>query len=602
MPRWAPWAIAVVAVLVVGLELVHLAGAVQDLRQGAAALSDAAGTLGRNPESWDDQRLARAEALRQEAQRLMRSGQSAVASDPLLALLRPVPGARAQVAAIDHLASGGVAGVSAFGDVLEVAHQYRDSRTGSGAPGSRLLALMDAVTPSLDQASETLRQPLAALRADQRQPLVPPLRGAVDKGVADLGQAAVIDQLRLGFRYARLALGTDRPRTYLILLDNPAELRPAGGFAGAAGTIVLQHAAIQAFNIQNQDSFNASMKQTFPVPAPLAQHLRFFHNSLEIGDAGWDPDFPTSAALAAQMYRSSTGADVDGTISIDPYAISALLGLTGPVDVPGYGSFDQGNFFAKIDFIVNVARGPGTGKTALGPIAHAILARAFLLPIGQAAQMAGILGQQAQQRHLQLWMRDPTLAQAAASAHYDGAILQTPADYLMVSDGNVGATKSDYYLHKSASLKAELPTSGVSRHELTLTYDLPLPVDDTDRVLNPGDGSYQDYVRVYLPFSATVADVKYTVDGLPGPGSLGEVTREHGRVAVGIQFQLPRGHVGVVKLDYEVATTGGSPYELYLQKQAGIPDRPTSIEISYPGGEARRQVTMDRDSQVTVGW
>jgi hypothetical protein len=304
------------------------------------------------------------------------------------------------------------------------------------------------------------------------------------------------------------------------------------------------------------------------------------------------------------MYRSASGKQVDGTISIDPYALSALLRVTGPIDVPGYGSFDAGNLFPKLEFIVNVSTAPGSGKGALSPIAHAVLEKVVNQPVSSWPRLLSALQEQAGKRHIQLYLHDHRLASAAAQFHTDGAVLGAGEDYLMVVDANVGVTKSDYYLRKSMTVKAELPNGGVSQHEVTLDYSLPLPVDATDRALNAGPGEYHDYLRFYLPETATLGGLDFTEDGQPSSdgGGTDPVSFEHGRQVVGTFFRLPRGHQVRLRLVYQVPLPPQSSFDLLIQKQAGIPARPTYVQVSYPGGQAARKADLAEDLSFQVSW
>jgi hypothetical protein len=50
-----------------------------------------------------------------------------------------------------------------------------------------------------------------------------------------------------------------------------------------------------------------------------------------------DPDFPSAAQAILNGYEEATGGRLDGVILADPFALQALLGVVGPVELPGYG-------------------------------------------------------------------------------------------------------------------------------------------------------------------------------------------------------------------------------------------------------------------------
>jgi hypothetical protein len=256
-----------------------------------------------------------------------------------------------------------------------------------------------------------------------------------------------------------------------------------------------------------------------------------------------------------------------------------------------------------VDFIVNVDKGPTVGKKALPVIATAILRQVLSAPAGDWPRMFTIFRDQAHGRHIQISLHDTRLQNAVTGAHYGGAIEAPADDYLMVVDGNVGATKGDFYVKKSADMRVEVTQSGVSKHQLVVRYDMPPAGDATDRALNPGDGSYRDYVRVYLPESATLASFGFTIDGNPGDGGLDAVSTDHGKQVIGAFFRLPRGHIAELRIDDQVGVRGDSGYDLLVQKQAGIPDFPFTIQVSYPdGGLTSKQVDLKTDARIGVHW
>lgn len=586
------------------LEVASLGPALADLDSGQQSLSDATRALGSSPGQWTLERIASADPLGREATRKLVAGRDRLKRDSFLSALRPLPFIGNQVNAMYHLGDAGVAAGDGFAQLVTVARSYQAARSDTSPPGQRLLTLLGTSSGPLTAASATIHPALVALEGDLGHALLPPLRSKISEGVRVLAPAD--SQAAAGSavgKYLPPALGAAGPRTYLILLANPAELRPAGGLAGAVGTVTFDRGAPTALQIRNEGDVNAKVKRHFDIPYPLERYFKFQNNSLELSDATWDPDFPASAALAEQIYAATGLPPVDGTISIDPYAIAAMLKNTGPVDVPPYGSFDSENFFTRIDHIVNLDTSASGGKPALGPIAEAVLRRVLAQPVSDWPSLLSVFQEQARSRHLQFAIHDPQLAAAAHSAGYDGALVQGHPDYLLAVDGNVGATKGDYYMTKTMSVKVELPGSGVSRHEVLLDYDLPLPRDSDDRGLNSGPGQYLDYLRVYLPETAHLAGFHFTEDGRPSTdGGFDRLTFEHGRTAVGINFRLPRGHRVQVRLDYEVPLSAGNSYELYVQKQAGIPSRPTTVEYSYPGGRGHQAADLAVDADFKVQW
>ena len=70
----------------------------------------------------------------------------------------------------------------------------------------------------------------------------------------------------------------------------------------------------------------------------LANNLLGSH-SWQLADAGWSPDFPTSAANALKLYALKIGRRGHRwrVIGLNTYAVDDLLEATGPIEVPEYG-------------------------------------------------------------------------------------------------------------------------------------------------------------------------------------------------------------------------------------------------------------------------
>ena len=581
-----------------------LAIASNRLLEGSTILAESRKALGDDPVNWTEPRIASARELQRVAAEKLNGADADFSHDLLLRALSKVPWARDQARAVVDLAHLASAAAGADKDLLAVADAVLELRTSKLTAGPRVLRLIERTGPPAEHASATLEGPTAQVRADLSKPVVSQLRNRGNAALAALEPlAARARVLAAAGKFAPHALGSESPQTYLVLLPNPSELRPAGGFSGAIGTVTMTDGAPSAISVKNQELYNPLITKKVDPPYPLSRYLKFFKNSLELGDAGWDPDFPSTAKVSEEIFASvsdrKAALPVEGTISIDPYAIAALLEVTGPVDAAQYGQFDSANFFTKLNFIVNVSDAPGAGKGALGPISEAVLRKILEAPAALWPRMMEVAEKQALGRHVQAAVHDPGLAGAIGQVHYDGAIVETQGDYLMVTDANVGITKGDVFVKKSMAVKSDVLTEGIVHHELTLRYAMPLPQDDTDRKLNPGDGSYRDYVRFYLPEAASVAGFKIVGNG---QGGLDKISVEHGRQVVGIYFRLARGQDTELQLQYEVPRNPDDGYQLYLQKQAGEANLPTELTVSYPGGLRRQRTDLAADMTYSVAW
>jgi hypothetical protein len=202
-----------------------------------------------------------------------------------------------------------------------------------------------------------------------------------------------------------------------------------------------------------------------------------------------------------------------------------------------------------------------------------------------------------------LSLHDPRAAIAIRDARLDGSVVQPSQgeDYEMVVDANVGGNKGDAIVRKSAREKVEIEPDGVARHELVVRYEYPPgKVDPT--VPRGADPAYRDYVRFYLPEASVVTRFSGLNSGTGGAAAIEDTTIEHGKRVVGTFFRLAPGKSVELRLLYETPLSPGRSYRMYVQKQAGLEDRPLDLEVSDPGGIVHRRLNISTDEQVTITW
>ena len=605
--------------LLAGLALAVIEGyevgkAVTDLRSGTADLQRSLTELGRTPAEWTVARVDAAASAQANAASKIERANRRIQADPLARLLLYVPYAKDQVRVTLDLSASAADATEAVGDLIVMARLYVNVPQNAGADsGAELIKLLQSASPLLADADSRLAAANQRLDRDSRLNLLPPLRTELKRAQAVAVPAS--DSAHSAAAVARLLpglLGASGPKTYLVILANPAELRPSGGFAGEIGTATFDHGKLAKLNLRDGYELTPLFRDKFPPQGQLGTYLAFSNNQVDIGDAGWEPDFPTSARLQERMFTSATGQQLDGTISLDPYLISSLLKVTGPVDVPGLGTtFDSENFFLRLNMIANVDEGPTGGKKQLPGIATLIISKIFAQPPSRWGQFAASLQYGISGRHLQVSVHDAALEAQLHALRADGALQNLPLteDYLMVAEANVAATKADYYIKRSMSVKVEVYPSGLNRHMVDIHYEYPPPVDATDVKLNQfwnnPEGLYRDYVRFYLPLTTTLANIGFLIDGKPAPsngGGLKEQGQQGDHQVYGTFFTLPRGHSADLIIYYEVGLPADPPFKIYIQKQAGLVGLPTMLTVSYPGGIASRKTELATDATLTIPW
>lgn len=402
-------------------------------------------------------------------------------------------------------------------------------------------------------------------------------------------------------------LGTARPATYLILVQNNHELRATGGFISALAPATWREGRLQP--IEFVDSYAIFDQDLAYPPAPLPMQRYMEIQLLTLRDGNWSPDLPTSARLIRTLYQQHTGLAVDGVITLDLDAVALLLPAFGQLRVPGVETpIGAANVESALVALWNEpvtadssAATPYEGdwwaqrKDFVGQLAGAAFSRLQAREVDAAALAAGMV-QALDRRAVQVVLFNPAAQAVLKARGWDGAMQpQAEADYLAVVDTNMGYNKVDAVLARSVAYQVTWPDgpNAAPVATLTLTYAHPLEVDDPVCAAKSYYGAayeemiarcYFDYSRVYVPAGSELLDVQGWLEGTvtSRPG-------EAGTWQWAGYFVLPPGSQHQVTLRYRLPPTiQEAGYRLVMQRQAGTDPLP----VTLAAGTARRTTTL----------
>jgi hypothetical protein len=584
--------------LLLGLALFDTWTLYADARDGQTALTDALRLSSGITLENANTRVGMARADLGRARQAFERAADAYQRDPLLRLAPFTPWLGDQVRAAVGLTKLG-ADLSAFGlRALAVAQDgvALTSQKSDRAVGERLADFMQAH----GAAFRELDAELAVVKRDRAlvpsTHLVRPLRDAV--GQLD-GKLTKLDQdwqqLTSTLAAARFLLGIDHPRTFLVIDLDSAELRSAGGFIGSFGLLRVDHGKLGKLEFRDVYTLQEPvLKPADPAyvepPQPIAQHL--VAGTLTFRDSAWWPDFPTSAAMAERLLKRDEGTTVDGVIGIDPYFLSDLLGLVGPVTVPFvHDTFDAQNFYLKSIFhsgLIAPDR-PHNRKDFLAYIGAEVQSRLLSLPADRVSTVAQVLQRACLRRDLQLTFHDANLQKAASLVPCTGAMVHTSDDFLLVASAMTLA-KNNAWVGRSFSLGMAPAAGGFVRHRLTMNF-----VNQAPR--KPSDGAYiapfyEDYLRVFVPAGSRLV----ALEGQPLKELVIKPNSDGGYMEIGGLFRTIRNRY-TLTIVYEVPSfrTGS----LVWERQAGTGDDPVTVNAKW-GDVYSWSSALDHDLRIPL--
>jgi hypothetical protein len=420
-------------------------------------------------------------------------------------------------------------------------------------------------------------------------------------------------------------VGVNGSRTYLILVQNPDELRATGGFITAAGTITFEDGALEEWSIGDStlmDDFEAG-----PYPAPPEPLKRYMGLGLWVlRDTNWSPDFPTTAEVAEELYTLAQGEDVDGVIAITPSLFQYVLAALGPLQVEGTPEA------VTSDTIVQYFRDAWSPREAINKewqerktlymkhLAQALLDR---LQAGIDQAVLPDLVQQVfralNERHLLVVVDNEKAAHILARRGWDGAVRPGNRDFLMVVDSNVGYNKANASIEQqvvyTVSLNEPERPSAIVTVQHTNTVGEPVPCQ-VQVVFLEGDYTdmtrtcYWNYLRVLVP------EGSYYFGGnthpTPAEWMFSEVA-EYGNMVISegpaetYQFAthlvIPTAEERQTSMNYllpsRVVTRDEQDwhYRLKVQKQSGREAIPVQVKVRLPNTAVLVSTSHDIASQ-----
>ena len=376
-------------------------------------------------------------------------------------------------------------------------------------------------------------------------------------------------------------------KTLLVLFQNNLEIRPGGGFIGAFGIVKIKDGKVISTETQDLSNFDAGIPNNIDPPYPMREigYVDYW----KMRDSNFSPDFETDAQKATEFYHLGGGQEkIDGVVGVTSNVLTSLLKITGPVQIEGYpGSYDSSNAIIALEYQVEEAfENQGIDRTyrksIMSDLAEEIEKRIVTLGVTQKIELAKVLLDDLSKKDIQLQFNDQNLQTSAQSASWAGNVDQSwNKDFLMVSDANLGAFKSDYYVKRSIDYSADL-SQIIPTAKLKITYQHTATQKDWMT------RDYLTYLRVYVPQGSQIVNSQ-NFDNV-------RIGNEFGKTYFGALVKVPIGTTKTVEIDYTLPESIKENYDLMIQKQAGVSGVPLSVHITNSTNSNQTfSALLDRD-------
>lgn len=436
---------------------------------------------------------------------------------------------------------------------------------------------LQEAAPGLVTARNTVRLSHERLVSIDLSSLMPQVADPIRSATQQLYEVShVLGAVASGAQLLPSMLGTEDPRTYLVLVQNSAETRATGGIPGALAVLKTDGGQI-ALGEQSSASALGAFKPSIDVD-PEQTALYTARLGTQMQNVNLTPDFPTAASTAKQMWEGRHEEQVvDGVIALDPVVLSNLLKATGPVVLtdPQILRLIEGSSLPSslthdnvvstlLSDVYREIEDPAAQDAYFSAVAGQVFA-AFTEGKADSAELIKALTISAEEHRLYLWSSRPGEQSIIETTALAGSVVGTTtggASFGVYLNDGTGA-KMDYYASRTAQLIQTCQSHGYSNYTVRMTVTNNAPSDAATMLpaYVTGRGVFgvePGYIRTNYVFYGPAQAFAETasVNGQPVPIGAGK----HGQRPVGtVTLELAPGETAELDVVFSQVVQDSDP-------------------------------------------
>ena len=559
----------------------HALRALSDFRYVERNLSSASTTVGR----------ADLESHLVAALREGRAANESLTSTVVLGAMEWIPYLGGEIKGASALFTDAAGAASSGLNILHALDRFQASDANGNISNASLTALQrDVVTATTTIA--TLDRPVGHLFGPVARERV-----AFDEKISRAVRE--LTNVRDGFSIARSLLGNGGSSTILVLPENNAEMRDQGAILSYS--LVRIHGTSLSV-LRSGTVTDINLTSPLDVPASAGTKAFFYGDGANqiYQSVNATADFAWTGATAAAMFHKATGISVDAVIALDVPTMASLVGVTGPLTIPGIAQpLTAANFSTVVLHDLYAQYPVGTQvprKTKLNDIATALLGRLRTARHRQVAFLRALAGE-IPGRHLLMWSATPSVQAAIVNLGVSGRVdTVLPQRTFHVAVESAVAAKMDYYIAVHESYKVTIMPGGDAWVLTTVILHNNAPAGQPpsyqlgpDGINSHAPGEYVTNVYQWAPVGSQVTGGRVE-SGLVLSGFSADVPAQQ---TSDVQFltHMPRGVIGgqfvlhlVPQPTLNPATVsvsvGGAGWAISGPKDIFVLDRPVTLRYS----------------------
>jgi translation initiation factor IF-1 len=325
-------------------------------------------------------------------------------------------------------------------------------------------------------------------------------------------------EIQAGVTAGAVLAGADKPKKYLIAVQNSAEARGTGGILGAYAIIELKKGSLKVIETGSNEPLYGSSLEKIPIDVPDEYKRLYGENPAILQNSNLSPHFPYGAEIWLALWEKKFDQTLDGVIAIDPTALSYILRSTGPITLNSGEQITSDNLVADTlkDAYKRFEKDNKARKQYLVDIMNATVKH---LNSGDYSKikMAQAIRDGIVANRILFYSTDKSAQKKLSQTRLGGFMsLESNNEFRTVIQ-NIDASKLDYYLDRSVEIESKsCEKDRQTQVRIRVTNTLKTGVELSPYVLTRADkgkpasliaGSHRFKVFIYGPTDAKLVSV-----------------------------------------------------------------------------------------------
>lgn len=404
-------------------------------------------------------------------------------------------------------------------------------------------------------------------------------------------------------------VGSDKIKTYFILLQNNFEIRPSGGFIGSYAKVKFLKGGLQEIFIQDIYAPDGQLDGHVDPPWPIQAAFR--QGWWKLRDSNWEPDFPTAAQQIAWFFKKGGEEKSDGIVAINLFLIKDIIKVIEPMHLPDYEyTITADNFYSIAQNEVEKDFFPGSTqkKDFLSSLSKYLIFELKKINSQQAFLLIKSLKKNLEEKQILISLNDSSQTKFINQLGWDGSIkrqhlglTKTITDYIYIVDTNLGVNKANCCVNRRAFQQINIGQEKIEE-KLLITY---INKASDEQIQKPffWGGLYKDFLRIILPLEAQNIKIKINEKELRDKIDIQEDKTKQLQT-IGFFVLTPLSSQTLVEITYNKQLKNEvnniDSYVLEIQKQPGIENYHHQINLNFPN----KNITLDKnirfDETITI--